>query len=72
MRFLNWETLIKCFFTAPITAPLSQRVGAGGGSLFQDFRGEHSSRFGVIGLGGLDNFSADEWHRSFDKITFLS
>jgi hypothetical protein len=49
-----------------------QRVGAGRGSLFQDFRGEHSSSFNVVGLAGLDNFSDDEWHRSFDKITFLS
>jgi hypothetical protein len=47
-------------------------VGGARGSLFQDFRGEHSSRFGVVGLVVLDDFSDDEWHRSFDKITFLS
>jgi hypothetical protein len=43
-----------------------------GGSLFQDFRGEHSSRFDVVGLAALDDISDDEWHHSFDKITFLS
>jgi hypothetical protein len=56
----------------PAIAAVSQRVGAGGGSLFQDFRGEHSSNFSVVGLAELDDFSDDEWHRSFNKITFLS
>jgi hypothetical protein len=42
-----------------------QRGGAVGDSLFQDFRGEHPNSFGVVGLAELDNFSDDEWHRSF-------
>jgi hypothetical protein len=42
------------------SAPISQRVGAGGGSLFQDYCGEHSSSFGVVGLAELDDFSDDE------------
>jgi hypothetical protein len=60
------------FFVSPAIAPLLQRVGAVGGSLFQDFRGEHSGNFGVVGLAEFDDFSDDEWHRNFDKITFLS
>jgi hypothetical protein len=42
------------------------------GFSFQDYCGEHSSSFGVVGLAELDDFSDDEWHRSFDKITFSS
>jgi hypothetical protein len=49
-----------------------QRVGGTRGVLFQDIRGEHSSGFDVIGLEELDGISDDEWHPSFDKITFLS
>ncbi|HEY3700513.1 MAG TPA: hypothetical protein VGK97_14350 [Spongiibacteraceae bacterium] len=41
-------------------AVISQRVGAEGGSLFQDFHGEHSGSFGVIGLAELDDFSDAE------------
>lgn len=41
-------------------APLSQRVGGVRGSLFQDFCGEHSGSLGVVGLGGLDDFSDAE------------
>ncbi len=47
-------------------------MGAAAGVLFQDIRGEHSGSSGVVGLEELDNFSEDEWHHSFDKITSLS
>lgn len=50
----------------------SRAWGGKGGSLFQDIRGEHSSRFGVVGLEEFDDISDDDVHRSFVKITFSS
>jgi hypothetical protein len=70
-RTLFKETLIKCFYRSNYCTVLAAGWRRKGFS-FQDFHGEHASSFGAVGLAELVGFSADEWHRSFDEITFLS